>query len=238
MSIEIRLEKNRFRPAQSLAAEVSMLEQRTLLCSSFKLPANLVGMIAGQSGNLVLTSRAYGQAQAQIDKAFKNFAGTMAKLQNQLDNNKITPAQFNTLVGIGGAGIYAPNSALGRLDSALRTAEAKFPYGRGVSIDPVTAGPLGVGLSVASAAISPNASLAVISADPVYAGASGSSVAELLDAGLQNAFVKPSVLINSLRNQTLQFKPLPAGFGQLGTVPQYLAQFGPLGTGSFSVKNT
>lgn len=241
MNDSIRLERNRFRPAQGLTAEVSMLEQRTLLCSSFKLPVSLVGQIPGQTGNLVMTSRAYGQAQAIVDKALKNFAGTLAKLQQQVDSGKITADQMDALVGIGGAGTYASNTALGKLNAALAGAEAKFPYGRGVSTDPVAGTQLGVGLTVKSAAVSTNASLATIAADPVFAGATGNSIAELLEAGLVNNAGDTkanSAMINGLRNATLQFKPLAGGAGELGTLPNYLAQFGPMGGGSFSVKNT
>lgn len=244
MNDGIRLERNRFRPDQGLAAEVVRLEERVVLNSSFKLPPALVGLLPGQSGNLIMTSRAYGAAQSMVIKAFDNFAGTMAKIQKQYGANYLSDPVAIAKIGLFGNGTYGANTALGRLDTALRAAEAKFPYGRGVATDPVNATQLGTGLSVRSAAVSPNASLAVIAADPDYtASGTGTSVSELLDNAFQNVATaatttKPIDLINNLKKQTLQFKPLAGGTGELGTLPQYLAQFGPVGTGSFSLKNT
>ena len=243
MNDGIRLERNRFRPDQGLAAEVVRLEERVVLNSSFKLPPALVGLLPGQSGNLIMTSRAYGAAQSMVIKAFDNFAGTMAKIQKQYGANYLTDPAAVAKIGLGGAGTYGANTALGRLDTALRAAEAKFPYGRGVATDPVNAAQLGTGLSIRSAAVSPNTSLAVIAAEADFAGASGNSVAELLDAGFSNissgaSTTKPINLINGLKKETLQFKELAGGTGELGTLPQYLAQFGPVGSGSFSLKNT
>ncbi len=156
MNDGIRLERNRFRPDQGLAAEVVRLEERVVLNSSFKMPPALVGLLPGQSGNLIMTSRAYGAAQSMVIKAFDNFAGTMAKIQKQYGANYLSDPAAIAKIGLGGAGTYGANTALGRLDTALRTAGAKFPYGRGVATDPVNAAQLGTGLSIRSAAVSPN----------------------------------------------------------------------------------
>ena len=79
MSKEIRIERNRFQPGQELASQVAVLEQRVVLNSSFKFPAGFVGGV--QKGNLMMTSRAYEVAQSTVDKAFADFAGTLAKIQ-------------------------------------------------------------------------------------------------------------------------------------------------------------
>ena len=243
MSSEIRLQRNRFQPGSGLAAEICMLEQRVVLNSSFKFPTALIGLLPGQKGNLIMTSRAYEQSQRQVDKAFHDFAGTMAKIQKQFGPDYLTNPDAIAKIGLGGGGVYAENSALGKLDAAMRAAEARFPYGRGVSTDPVVGTQLGLGLSVASAKVSPNHTLDYIAADPNLDGATGHSVAEFLDAGLANiaggtSTTTVSGLINTLRAQTLQFRPIAGAEGLLGTMPQYLAQFGPIGAGSYSLKNT
>ena len=162
MNDGIRLERNRFRPDQGLAAEVVRLEERVVLNSSFKLPPALVGLLPGQSGNLIMTSRAYGAAQSMVIKAFDNFAGTIAKIQKQYGANYLSDPAAIAKIGLGGAGTYGANTALGRLDTALRTAGAKFPYGRGVATDPVNAAQLGTGLSIRSAAFRPILATALI----------------------------------------------------------------------------
>ena len=79
MSTEIRIERNRFQTDQELASQVAVLEQRVVLNSSFKFPAGFVGGV--QKGNLMMTSRAYEVAQSTVDKAYSDFAGTLAKIQ-------------------------------------------------------------------------------------------------------------------------------------------------------------
>ena len=243
MSSEIRLQRNRFQPGCGIAAEICMLEQRVVLNSSFKFPAGLVGLLPGQKGNLIMTSRAYEKSQRQVDKAFHDFAGSMARLQKQYGPDYLANPNVIAKIGLGGAGVYGSDTILGKLDAAMQAAEARFPYGRGVTTDPVVGTQLGLGLSVASAAVSPNDTLAFIAADPNLDGASGHSVAEFLDAGLANiaggtSTTNVSGLISTLRAETLQFRAIQGGEGLLGTLPQYLAQFGPTGAGSFSLKNT
>ncbi|MEI7922814.1 MAG: hypothetical protein WCJ40_12975 [Planctomycetota bacterium] len=224
MSTEIRIERNRFQPGQELASQVAVLEQRVVLNSSFKFPAGFVG--GAMKGNLMMTSRAYEVAQRTVDKAFADFAGTMAKIAK---NTTLTPLQVTTLIGGNGGGVgpYAANSALGRLDKQMEIAEALFPYGRGFTIDPVVGTQLGVGLSVRSfngfsgAGPSPNL---VIPAN---------SVAGALDAFLLGSTVGAKGFISTVRFDTLAIG---------GTMKNYLSGYGPLAPAppgpSFSLKNS
>ena len=224
MSTEIRIERNRFQPGQELASQVAVLEQRVVLNSSFKFPAGFVG--GAMKGNLMMTSRAYEVAQRTVDKAFADFAGTMAKINNNLNAGKINAAQATTQIGVVQVnGYYPANSALGRLDRQMQIAEALFPYGRGVTIDPVQGFQLGVGLSVRSfngfsgAGASPNL---VIPLD---------SVAGALDALLLGSTAGAKGSIASVRFGTLAIG---------GTMKNYLTLYGPpVGAGmSFSLKNS
>lgn len=239
MATDIRIEKNRFQPGQELASQVAVLEQRVVLNSTFKFPNALIG--GTQSGNLMMTSRAYEVAQRTVDKAFANFAGTLAKIQNNLINGKITAAQASNQIGGTGIGVgpYAPNSALGILDRQMQLAERQFPYGQGISTDPVTALPLGVGLSVKSAANLANLSATTLAG--VY-GSAGSSVAEILDTALAGSPTGAAPKISHIRACTLQFRidASVGGTGLIGTMPNYLASYGStvIGTGSFSLRNS
>ena len=233
MSKEIRIERNRFQPGQELASQVAVLEQRVVLNSSFKFPAGFVGGV--QKGNLMMTSRAYEVAQSTVDKAFADFAGTLAKIQKNLTSGNITAAQATAQIGGSGLGVgpYAPNSALGRLDRKMELAEAQFPYGRGISTDPVTALKLGVGLSVRSAGNLANPAAVALAG---VIGSPGSSVAEIMDTSLAGSPAGAAPKISFIRASTLQFKV--GGFGFAGTMPTYLTSYGPFGAGSFSLKNS
>ena len=226
MSTEIRIERNRFQPGQELASQVAVLEQRVVLNSSFKFPAGFVG--GAMKGNLMMTSRAYEVAQRTVDKAFADFAGTMAKIAK---NTTLTPLQVSTLIGGNGTPAttnsqYAPNSALGRLDKQMQIAEALFPYGRGFTTDKVTIGTLGVGLSVRSfnglsgAGISPNTVVPL------------NSVAGALDFAIGGVAAGAAPSIALVRFQTLSIS---------GTMMNYLRSYGPPagpGFNSFSLKNS
>lgn len=228
MSTEIRIERNRFQPGQELASQVAVLEQRVVLNSSFKFPAGFVG--GAQKGNLMMTSRAYEVAQRTVDKAFADFAGTMAKINNNLNAGKITAAQATNQIGGNGVpplSYYSANSALGRLDRQMQIAEALFPYGRGFTIDKVQGFQLGVGLSQRS-------NLGLSGAAPnLIAPVPGLSVAAALDTALAGspAGAAPSIAL-------VRFQTLAIG----GTMKNYLSNFGPPnlagGGPSFSLKNS
>ncbi len=220
--------------AEVLAGTLTVLESRVVPATSFKFPAELVGMVAGQSGNLVMTNRAYEQAQRITDRAIKNFAGSMAKIRNRYGPEYLANPQAMAEIGLGGAGTYGTNTLLGRLNQQMEKAEAKFPYGRGVSSDPVSGGVLGTGLSVRSAATGVN--INPIAGDDDFLGASGTSVAELLDQALQNFTAGETTrnvpqLIEAVRVSTLQFRE-PGGL-----LPNYLVASGPRGAASFSLIN-
>ena len=238
MSTEIRIERNRFQPGQELASQVAVLEQRVVLNSSFKFPAGFVG--GAQKGNLMMTSRAYEVAQRTVDKAFADFAGTLAKIQKNLTSGNITAAQATAQIGGSGiGGPYAPNSALGRLDRKMELAEAQFPYGRGISTDPVTAFKLGVGLSVGSAGNLANPAAVALAG---VIGSPGSSVAEIMDTALAGSPAGAAPKIAYIRACTLQFRVdlTPGGTGLPGTMPFYLATYGPSAApfNSFSLYNS
>jgi hypothetical protein len=241
MNHDIRLQKNQYKPGQELAARVAVLEHRLVLNSTFKFPHFLVGATPGQTGNLMMTSHTYERAQREVDKAFANFAGSMAKIKKQFGPDYLANPLALNLIGIGELGV-THHSALGRLDTALIKAESRLPYGKGLAIDPSTGLNIGLGLSRRTAPTSPNSALAVIAEDPDFTGANSSAVVDLLEAGLINIAHGESTkneaqMIHSLRAQTLQFAEIAPGV--LGTLPNYLAQFGSTsGTRSFSTKNT
>ena len=248
---DIRLQKNKFEPGHDLATNVAKLEQRLVLNSSWKFPPGFVAALPGQSGNRILTSRAYGDAQRMVDKAFANFAGSMAKVQNQFVAGKITAAQADNLIGLSGVN-YTPNSLLGRLEASLRAAEAKIPYGRGVAVGPQTGTVLGVGLSDFSATGVNTASLA-------FAGSVPGGVPTYLRNEIGFAFASgaPTSEVRSLiewtRQFSLRFNGTPAepawSWGSigiasqpLGTLPGYVASFGSSpffgGSRDFGTRNT
>ncbi|MFM7128651.1 MAG: hypothetical protein ACKO0V_04760, partial [bacterium] len=169
-----------------------------------------------------------------VDKAMKNFAGSMAKIKNKYGPDYLTNTQAMAEIGLGGAGTYGEQTLLGRLNRQMEKAEEKFPYGRGVTSDPVSGGVLGTGLSVRSAATGVNVN--PISDDADFAGASGTSVAELIDQALQNFAAGETTrnmpqLIEAVRVSTLRFRE-PGGL-----LPNYLRNSGPIGAGSFSLIN-
>lgn len=241
MTHEIRMQKNPYHPGQELASRLAVLEHRLVLNSSFKFPQALIGATPGQSGNLMMTSRTYEYVQRNVDKAFANFAGSLARIKKTFGPDYLANPNALNQIGIGELGM-TPHSALGRLDIALIKIENRLPYGKGLAVDPVTVATIGLGLSTRTAATSSNSALAVIAEDPDFAGANSSAVADLLAAGLINIANGESTrnehqLIYSLRGQTLQFAEIAPGV--LGTLPNYLAQFGSTGgTGSFSTRNT
>jgi hypothetical protein len=233
MENEIRMRRVR-QAGEVLASQMTVLESRLVLSTVFKFPANLIGQIANQSGNLVMTNRAYEQAQRIVDKAIKNFAGSMAKIQSKYGPDYLMNEQAIAEIGLGGGGTYGSKTLLGRLNYEMERAEAKFPYGRGVATDPVIGGVIGTGLSIRSAATGQNVNPA--SEDPDFESASGTSVAELIDQGLQNivggtATRNVAGIIEAVRVNTLQFRE-PGGL-----LPNYLASFGPAGSRSFSLIN-
>ena len=127
---DIRLQKRQYDPGQELASNVAKLEQRLVLNSTWKFPTVLLGTLPGQHGPTILTSRSYEQAQRMVDRAFNNFAGSLAKVQQKVIAGKMSIAHAERLVGIDRDGIN-PHSLLGRLESSLRKVEAKIPYGKG-----------------------------------------------------------------------------------------------------------
>lgn len=246
MTSDIRLQKNKFEPGRELASDVARLEQRVVLNSTWKFPPAFIGSIPGQSGPRILTSRAYGEAQRAVDKAFANFAGSLAKVQRNLDAGKITGTQAADMIGISGP-TYGPNSLLGKLETSLRAAEAKVPYGRGVSIAPVSGTALGVGLSDFSATGANLSSFGPGVGVPTY-------LQTQLALGFGTA---ANTEINELVQWTRQFSlrfngttaepnwswggsfSIPAQ--QFGILPGYVAQFGssfPFSSRDFGTKNT
>lgn len=257
---DIRLQKNKFEPGHDLATNVAKLEQRLVLNSSWKFPPGFVGALPGQRGNLILTSRAYGDAQRMVDKAFANFAGSLAKVQNQLNTGRINLAQANTIIGSNLATAnYAPNSLLGRLEASLRAAEAKIPFGRGVSVPIGAPGALGVGLSDFSSVNAAN--LDSLAAWGNFDAAGNSAgVPTYLRFQLADAYAAPGTptseiraLVEWTRQYSLRFNatsaepvfawmtaPLGVGAQFNGTMPGYLLQYGTAGGGAgfFGTRNT
>lgn len=236
MSQEIRISRS-FDPGRELASQVAKLESRVVLNATFKIPEYLVTQIPGQRGNLVMTNRAYERAQRMVDRAIKDFSGSMARLQRQYGPDYLDNTHVQNVIGLGGAGAYATNTLLGRLNQKMEIAEALFPYGRGVSVDPVIGEVLGTGLSVRSADTGANVNPATY--DPNFDGVSGTSVAGLLDDGISNILFGISTYtvnqtIERVRVNTLQFRD--AGDG-VGLLPAYMASYGPTGSGSFSLIN-
>ncbi|MFM1800690.1 MAG: hypothetical protein RJA81_42 [Planctomycetota bacterium] len=236
MAQEFRI-KAHFIPGQELAGQVAKLESRVVLNATFQFPDYLVGQIPGQSGNLVMTNRAYERAQRMVDRAIKDFAGSMARLQRRFGPDYLYNEHVQAIIGMNGFGEYSHNTLLGRLNRRMEQADTLFAYGKGLSVDPVVGTELGAGLSVMSANTGANINPAIY--DPNIGGETGTSVAELLESGLFNiidGYSDYSVhqTIEVIRVNTLQFREGDYGVGLL---PTYLESYGPVGSGSFSLIN-
>jgi len=210
--------KHKFTPGQ-----VVPMEDRALL-SGFKFPWAMGPVTTlGLKGAYVLTSRTYGDVQNTVDKAIQAFQRDAIRALNVGDpSNRIG---VGTL-GMGPGGGYAAGSLLAKLDSIMVRAEARLPFGRGLS--GFTGG---VGLSTRTA---------FASANPASIALGNLSVAELMDNAISFPVTTAQQDMEGVRQDTLNIvgKNAPLATTVPGILPSYVSFFGPGVSSFFGLKNS
>lgn len=205
---------------QFVPGQVSAMEDRALMSGMRPLAAMYHGSSTlGYSGSLVLTTRAYNDAQNTVNVAIQQFTrATLNLFQKQGFSDT-----FYSRLGVGTYGTgpndwsYGRGTALAGVDARVGSAEFRLPYGGGLGANNPTGG---VGLSNRTALTSRN---------PGLDGTDGLSVAESLENAIMDATNGQELRANleQVRVQTLAMG---------GTLRSYVSHFGPRGTGYFGTK--